>query len=267
MVAHTETLQCERPPQRRLRLRIPSFVRRGLCTSPATHSLTHFCIASGLAAWILHRHEDSQICRRRLSLGVTRFVCNRTTIRRRFCSCNGRHAPEPRSWRLAHVAPDVERLGLQPDGSDQSLERSQFENGLDSRHGARHPGSDAARLSRRPVFAESKRLDPGVQRRHGRPTLGIQARVERRRHQDPAGAEHQPQSRHLRQHHHRHQRRRLRLRARCKLRKARLGEPDPRHEREPGAGNIRAHHRERENLFRPRLRGEEERIGVRDRRA
>ena len=30
VVAHTEKLRCERPPQRRLRLRIPSFVRRGL---------------------------------------------------------------------------------------------------------------------------------------------------------------------------------------------------------------------------------------------
>ena len=87
---------------------------------------------------------------RLLSVAAAWPVRDRTAVRRQLCAGNGCHAPEPRSWRLAHVAPDAERLGLQPAGSDQSLECSQFENGLDSRHGARQ-----SRKRRRSFIAAS----------------------------------------------------------------------------------------------------------------
>ena len=70
-----------------------------------------------------------------------------------------RDAGEARSGQLADVATHARQLGLQPARSGESLERESAADGLVARDGTgQRAGSDAARLQRRDVRAESQRL-------------------------------------------------------------------------------------------------------------
>ena len=54
---------------------------------------------------------------------------------------------EPAPGRLADVAADARRVGLQPAGPDRSRERRRTAHGLVARHGTRQPAGDAAGIS------------------------------------------------------------------------------------------------------------------------
>ena len=158
-----------------------------------------------------------------------------------------RDAPGPRPRRLADVAPDAGRLGLQPAGPDRPGQRGRSAHGLDARAGARTAGGHAAGLQRRPVHAPGERRDRGDRRGDRRPPMGAPARsaggrLRLRRRQ----LAQQPQHRDLRPLHHQHQRRQLRVRPRRCDRRDRLGNADLRLPGNAGRAQLGTDHRRRQ---------------------
>ena len=157
-----------------------------------------------------------------------------------------RDARGPRAGRLAVVAPDAGRLGLQPPRPDRPRQRRDVADGVVARPDRGQPGGDAARLRRRPLHAEPRRRHPGHRRGHRRPRLGAPPRVSRRHRGVRRRPHDQPQHRHLRPAHHRHQRRQPRIRPRRGNRPPRVGDRDPRLPDEPRPALLRPHHRRRQ---------------------
>ena len=189
--------------------------------------------------------------------------------RRRVRPGDRRDAPEkPGPRRLADLAPDAGRLGLQPAGPDRPGERRRPAHGLDARARAGAPGGHAAGLRRRPLHAPGERRHRSDRRGDRRPDLGAPARPARGR--LPARRRQlaqQPQHRHLRPVHHQHQRRQLRLRPRRRDRRDRLGNADLRLPGDPGRAQLGADHRRRQGDFRAELPAARRARVVRHRRA
>ena len=139
---------------------------------------------------------------------------------------------EPR--RLADVAPDARRVGLQPPRPHRPAERGRAPHGVVPRPHRRAAAGNAPRARRRDVHAEPQRRHPGDRRGLRRPALGAPpggARRHLRLHLRPVGE--QPQPGHPRHVHPRHERRRPRVRARRGHRTAGVGDADRRLPRRP----------------------------------
>ena len=100
-----------------------------------------------------------------------------------------RDAPESGPGRLAELAANARRLGLQPARPDRSRQRPPAAASLGVASGSGAESGDAARTRRGDVHPESRQQRAGARRRDRRAALGICAaarRVARRRRRPPA---------------------------------------------------------------------------------